>query len=119
MNKEQARTRLAQRGLPSPRPHSLAIFSEPFAVLLTEALSGAGLLKVWSSTLCKLLAQIQDEISTGIVPRHLDAFIAIRQSCFMSVESNKKNIGGVYFMSFVHFLIFPPASPLCYILQKK
>lgn len=78
-------------GTQCSRPHSLAIISsEALTVLLTEAPSGAGLLEVWSSPLCKLPAQIQDEISTGLVPKHLDTFIATRQSCFMSLESNKK-----------------------------
>lgn len=80
-------------GTQCSRPHSLAIISsEALTVLLTEAPSGAGLLEVWSSPLCKLPAQIQDEISTGLVPKHLDTFIATRQSCFMSLESNKKKI---------------------------
>lgn len=102
--------------LPS-RPQSLAIlFSEALTVLLPEAPSGAGLLKVGSGPLCKLRAQIG--ISTAIVPKHLDPFMATRQNCFTSLESNKKK----FFLACMLcplFISFFPAILLCYISQKK
>lgn len=102
--------------LPS-RPQCLAIlYSEALTVLLPKAPSGAGQLKVGLGPLCKLRAQIR--VSIAIIPKHLDPFMATRQNCFMSLESNKKN----FFLACMLcplFISFFPAILLCYISQKK
>lgn len=88
--------------------HPSVIFSGYFTTWLSGAVLEHGCSKLGLAPFRKVLAQIQDEVSTEIVSKHLEPFREIRENHFMSVESNNKNFWLVFLYVFVHFIFFQP-----------